>query len=92
MKRSMVHSSEAEQAQFLAGRRVDGQAVGVVGIALRGSVPPALLRSRHTPLSRSSQWVASQAPASSDGSPPGVPGEDDGGSQAADQFHQIRWQ
>ena len=35
--RSMIQSAETEQPQLLAGRRIDRQAIGVVGVALRAA-------------------------------------------------------
>ena len=58
---------QPEEPQFLARRRIDGQPIGVVGIALCAAHLVRVAVPARRALSRSSQCVASHAPASSGG-------------------------
>ena len=86
MKRSMVQPARPNKPQFLAGGRVHGQAVGVVGIPLRAAhflgvaIVPNRAFAQH-PMRR--QPRAREH----DRRPPGVSGQDHGGRDAADHLH-----
>ena len=79
---------QAEQPQLLGRRRVDGQPVGVVGVALGR---PDLLGGPVAPdRALAQQPVGGQpGPAQQQRRPPGEPGQDDGRGQPADQLDQA---
>ena len=64
-------AGQPEQPHLLGRRRVDGEAGRRSRRGAAAARTSSVLRSRQTPLSRSSQWVRAQAPASSERRPPG---------------------
>ena len=87
MNRSIVQSTRPNRRSSFGGRRIDGEAVGVVGVALRGAhllgVP--VLPDR----ALAQQPVRRQPGAGQDErSPPAIAGQDHGAGQPADHLHQ----